>query len=130
MDFGSGALAWECADRASSEGFFTFVQNLRAQWPHEPMVLVLDNVSYHKSAMLRQWAQRQDPALQLLWLPTYSPELNLIERLWRFLKSKLACHRYWNDRAGLITLAENVLAHTTVSFAAATYPHLTMSQDL
>ncbi len=130
IDYGSGELVWHHADKASSPEFFRFVQVIAATWPDDPIVLVLDNASSHKSAALRHWIERQHERLVLFYLPTYSPQLNLIERLWRWLKSKLACHRLWNDRDGLVALVDRILNHTVVTFPAESYPHLTMRQDL
>lgn len=53
----------------------------------KPTVVVLDNASFHKSKIFKEniakWANR---GLTLLYLPPYSPELNIIEMLWRFIK--------------------------------------------
>jgi len=53
----------------------------------KPTVVVLDNASFHKSkkfkANIARWANR---GLTLLYLPPYSPQLNIIETLWRFMK--------------------------------------------
>lgn len=118
------------AKRASSTTFLTFVETIVAQWPTERLVLVLDNASYHKSADVRQWLLHHAPKVSVVWLPTYSPQLNLIERVWRFLKSRLACHRYWNDLPGLVDLAEQIIIHTRARFAAPTYPHIKLVQNL
>ncbi|MBT7191120.1 MAG: hypothetical protein HN916_13110 [Anaerolineae bacterium] len=52
-------------------------------------VVIIDNASVHTSALFKQnikkWEKR---GLFLKYLPTYSPELNLIEILWRFIKYK------------------------------------------
>ena len=49
--------------------------------------MVLDNASFHKSkkfkANLHRWMNQ---GLTLLYLPPYSPQLNIIEILWRFMK--------------------------------------------
>ena len=53
----------------------------------KPTVVVLDNASFHKSkkfkANLYRWMNK---GLTLLYLPPYSPQLNIIEILWRFMK--------------------------------------------
>ena len=53
----------------------------------QPTVLVLENASVHRAGCVqtkqRQWAAQR---LTLFFLPPYSPELNLIEILWRFCK--------------------------------------------
>ena len=52
-----------------------------------PTVLVLDNASIHTSDRFRSQIPRWEKAgLDLFYLPEYSPELNLIEILWRFMK--------------------------------------------
>ena len=55
-----------------------------------PTVLVLDNASIHRATCVQQRLRAWRTAgLQLQFLPAYSPELNKIEILWRFLK------HYW-----------------------------------
>jgi transposase len=130
IDYGSGELCWQHANKGNSTAFLSFVQTLATRWPNETLVLVLDNASYHKSAALRHWVERQQERIARFYLPTYSPQLNLIERLWRWLKSKLACHRLWDDRDGLLALVDRILDHTVATFPTASYPHLKMRQDL
>ena len=52
-----------------------------------PITVVLDNASYQKTAAVEATAERLD--IDLLYLPPYSPNLNLIERVWKLVK-KLA----------------------------------------
>lgn len=47
-----------------------------------------DNAPYYTCSLLREWLQK-NPQLELLHLPPYSPNLNLIERLWKFLRKKV-----------------------------------------
>lgn len=51
-----------------------------------PITLVLDNASYQRCGYVKIAAERLN--IELLFLPTYSPNLNLIERLWRFVKKE------------------------------------------
>lgn len=51
-----------------------------------PITLVLDNPRYQKCHLVRDLAATLN--IELLYLPTYSPNLNLIERLWKFVKKK------------------------------------------
>ena len=48
-----------------------------------PITLVLDNARYQKCAVVQGLAESL--GIELLYLPSYSPNLNLIERLWRFV---------------------------------------------
>ena len=57
-----------------------------------PVTLVLDNARYQRNAVVKGLAA--ELGIVLLFLPSYSPNLNLIERLWRFTKRKAAYGRY------------------------------------
>jgi transposase len=58
------------------------------------IVLILDNARYFKAAAVRKWLKDQ-PKLRLGFLPSYSPNLNLIERFWRFVKERLVKNTYY-----------------------------------
>jgi len=49
-------------------------------------VVVLDNARVHTKAVKERWAVWQERGLFVLFLPTYSPHLNIAEMLWRKLK--------------------------------------------
>jgi len=55
-----------------------------------PVTLVLDNARYQRCAVAQALAA--SPGIELLYLPSYSPDLNVIERLWKFVKEEcLGC---------------------------------------
>jgi len=60
-----------------------------------PITLVLDNARYQKCALVMEVAQTLD--IELLYLTTYSPNLNLIERLWKFVKKQCLYSIYYPD---------------------------------
>jgi len=51
-----------------------------------PITIVLDNAKYQRCAKVTEYAK--ELGIELLFLPTYSPNLNLIERLWKLVKKK------------------------------------------
>ena len=57
-----------------------------------PITLVLDNARYQRNAVVQALAAQL--AITLLFLPSYSPNLNLIERLWKFTKRCALYGRY------------------------------------
>jgi hypothetical protein len=103
--------------------FMTFLDELAQAFPaDEPVVVVLDNASYHKSYAVQEWWRAHTNQLQPFFLSAYAPQLNLIERLWRRLKDKLACHRWWNDLQRLQQAAQTLLSGLEVHFHAADGP--------
>ncbi len=60
------------------------------------IIVILDNAKYHYSQEVREVIE-QSSRLKLVYLPTYSPELNLIERVWRFFKKKVLYNKYYED---------------------------------
>jgi transposase len=60
-----------------------------------PITVVWDNARYQKCAVVFECAQRL--GIQLLYLPSYSPHLNLIVRLWRFVRRECLYSKYYAD---------------------------------
>jgi len=58
------------------------------------IVLILDNASYFKAEIVTKWLE-DHPKLKLEFLPPYAPNLNLIERFWRFVKEHLVKNTYY-----------------------------------
>lgn len=56
-------------------------------YPHQQLVLVLDNASFHHSAAIQAALSCFEQRVLVLWLPPYSPDLNPIERFWKHLKA-------------------------------------------
>ena len=52
-------------------------------------ILIIDNAPYHKSAVVKAWAAKHADKIELVFLPTYTPELNPDEYLNNALKQKL-----------------------------------------
>jgi len=60
-----------------------------------PITLVMDNARYQRCALVQDAAQ--ELGIELLFLPSYSPNLNLIERLWKFVKKEVLNSRHHQD---------------------------------
>jgi transposase len=60
--------------------------------PRGPITLVLDNARYQRCQFVQNLARELH--IELLFLPAYSPNLNLIERLWKFVKKEVLNSRH------------------------------------
>jgi len=60
-----------------------------------PITLILDNARYQKCKIVWELAESLD--IELLYIPPYSPNLNLIERLWKFVKKQCLYSKYYSE---------------------------------
>lgn len=56
--------------------------------------LIADNARYYRSREVEQFL-KENPRVKMIFLPPYSPNLNLIERLWLFFKKKRLWNKYY-----------------------------------
>lgn len=56
-----------------------------------PITVILDNAKYQRCYIAEKAAHMFE--IELLYLPPYSPNLNLIERAWKFIKKKALANR-------------------------------------
>ncbi len=76
-----------------------------------PMTLVMDNARYQRCRLVMEKARELD--IELLFLPPYSPNLHLIERLWKFVKKECLYATYY-EHFGLFKQAiTTCLSETT-----------------
>ena len=95
-----GAYNWlhdtieaRCFPRKTSPNFIGFLEDLLLlRVPHRPVVLVLDNASYHHAADVQACLSLFQERVMVVWLPPYSPDLNPIERFWLFLKNEVCAN--------------------------------------
>ena len=70
----------------NAESVCALLQAVAASGLPRPITLVLDNARYQRCALVQSLARSL--RIELLFLPSYSPNLNLIERLWKFVKKE------------------------------------------
>jgi transposase len=93
----------------SGEGLYTVHQRKRAAEllehlqllidldPNHFWFVVLDNASAHTTPAIEAFVNEHINQLELVFLPTYSPHLNHIERLWRLMRSRITRNRFYES---------------------------------
>lgn len=79
-----------------------------------PITLVLDNASYQKCKFVKDIAAFL--GIELLYLPSYSPHLNLIERLWRFVRNECLYSKYYENFADFQAAIASCLEKTNTEY--------------
>jgi len=81
-----------------------------------PITLFLDNARYQHCALVIEKAASLH--IELCFLPSYSPNLNLIERLWKFVKKKCLYSKYYPSFDAFKTAIGECLDQTTTTHKA------------
>jgi len=94
----------------NADSVCVLLQQLAALNLSIPITLILDNARFQRCAKVIQLATALH--IELLYLPPYSPNLNLIERLWKFVKKKALYSKYYADFASFKTAISSCLLQT------------------
>ena len=82
--------------RVNGSSMCDLLRAIRLKHPKAKKIhLVLDNAPYNKSSSVRDLAKKL--GIRIMYLPPYSPNLNPIERLWKFMKGEVMANRYFPD---------------------------------
>jgi len=89
LNYETGEIYVEEHDQYDAEVFLKFMQNILVRYPNGTIVFILDNARIHHAKLLRDFLEEHNDRLILKFLPPYSPNLNMIEELWGWLKSSV-----------------------------------------
>lgn len=84
-------------DYVNAETVVALLRQLAALFAGLPITIVLDNARYQHCRLVMEEAAAL--GIELLFLPPYSPNLNLIERLWKFVKKECLYSQYYETFA-------------------------------
>lgn len=90
--------------RVTATVFIEFLKRLLVNAP-SPVFLIVDGHPAHKAKVVKRFVEKQEGALELYYLPPYSPELNPDELVWNDLKNKALGRKVIPSREALQKLA-------------------------
>ena len=93
--------------------FAAHLQDIARAYPastYAEVVITIDNAPWHQGALMEQ-VLAVHPHLRLKRLPSYSPQLNVIERFWRVLRRRATHNRLFASMAVLRTTLRNNLCY-------------------
>jgi len=91
----------------NSDTVCELVRKLDETYPGEEITLVMDNARYQRNKNVFEAADQC--GIELLFLPPYSPNLNLIERVWRLVKAKCLRNRHFGDFATFMSTIDEFI---------------------
>jgi transposase len=94
--------------RLNSAAYIAFLRRVLAQTT-QPIILIQDGAKYHTSAETQAFFAQQTARLQVVQLPTYSPDYNPIEKLWKKIKQQETHLHYFPTFEALTEKVEQAL---------------------
>lgn len=116
VNYTSGKTLHRIEEHKNSNAFCAFLQQFMRDVTRSPeyrgqkIVLVVDNYRIHHSQKTQEFLQQYADQLVLFALPTYSPWLNLIERLWKHLRRKVTHNHLFETVAQLLIAVDSFLS--------------------
>jgi transposase len=109
IDYFTGHFFYQGQDgRLNSAAYIAFLRRVLAQTT-QPIILIQDGAKYHTSAETKAFFAQQTARLQVVQLPTYSPDYNPIEKLWKKIKQHETHLHYFPTFEALTEKVEQAL---------------------
>jgi transposase len=110
IEFFSGQCFYQgTQERFNSDTYQAFLRYLLSQVTG-PIILIQDGAKYHTSKATRAFFAQHKQRLIVYQLPSYSPDYNPIEYLWKKVKTKATHNRYFAEFVKLVQSVEDALA--------------------
>lgn len=119
-----GTIAWTLAKRRNSDSFIHWLEHLMEHcYPTQQVVLIMDNAGFHHSAAARAAIALYESRLLVIYLPPYAPNLNAIERYWRYMKDQVCAHKLYPSMDALRDAIVKELKRQNDPFNSYRYEH-------
>ena len=111
IDYFTGRLFYHGqTERFTAQSYCAFLATVLAQ-TDQPLLLIQDGAKYHTAAATKDFMAAHVDRLSVYQLPSYSPDYNPIEHLWKNMKRRTTHNRYFPEFAMVCTSVEEGLAY-------------------
>jgi transposase len=94
LNLGNLTTTMNLVETVNSQTVLKTLNLILAKYPHGKIHLILDNAKYYHSKEVTAW-RRHHTRVKLHFIPPYSPNLNIIERLWLYYHKQVTHNRYF-----------------------------------
>ena len=95
----------------NADAMTALIKNIEEHQPEGQIYLILDNARYNHAIKVKNYVKKSG-RVHLIFLPSYSPNLNIIERLWLFLHQKILYDHYYETftefKTAIVTFFKNI----------------------
>ena len=113
IDFKTGRLFHQGIDgKLNGQSYVNFLKGILAN-TRKHIILIQDGAPYHKSKLVKEFIQSRQHRLTVYTLPSYSPDYNPIEKLWKKIKEGYTHLQYFETFESLVEQVEDALESVT-----------------
>ena len=99
LDYETGDIMCDTAEQLNAQAFEHFLsEHVLPRYPQRHIIMILDNGKIHHAKALQPYLEKMKDRISLLFLPPYSPRLNRIEGLWRWLKDTVISNAFLKNQ--------------------------------
>lgn len=102
------------AERINAQSCIELWKKQRKRHPGKTIYNICDNAPYYHSKIIKKWLEKHQWC-QVIYLPPYAPNLNIIERLWKYLRRQVTSYIYYEHfddfRQAILDFFSNIRDH-------------------
>jgi len=110
VNYATGRITYTITETKSGWNFIAFLVALLKTYAGQKIRLVCDNARFHHTKAVESFLAVHADRLKVFWLPTYCPDLNLIERVWGHLKRTALANVLYRSVEDLVTAFRKAVA--------------------
>ena len=116
LNLESGACYLVETEAMNAETTISLLSRLLAAYPAARTIhVILDNARYHHAKMVKEWIKNNGKRIDLIFLPPYAPNLNVIERLWAVLHKCVTHNKFYPTFNAFVGAVLDFFRHTLPS---------------
>jgi len=109
LNYETGKVYVEEHKKYDAMVFLSFLKNVLLRYPSGKIVMILDNARIHHAKLLKEFLKANE-RLTLMFLPPYSPKLNLVEGLWGWLKDSVINNVFFHNRTEICNAVKSFIS--------------------
>jgi putative transposase len=114
LDYETGEVFVTEEEHYDAKVFLSFLEKIVDKYQGEKIVMILDNARIHHAKLIQPFLEVHKDQLQLVFLPPYSPELNLIEGLWGWLKKSIIYNVFYKSVEEIRTAVQTFITQINI----------------
>ena len=112
IDYRSGRFFYQThTGRFNSQSYQDFLKEVLQQTDRQHLIVIQDGAKYHTSQAMKEFFKKQSERLTIFQLPSYSPDFNPIEFLWKKIKKRSTHLRHFPNFDDLTRQVDSGLLH-------------------